>query len=177
MPMGTTVSIEDFSALDLDRGLEGLASLLHESVQQGASIGFILPYELSDSRAFWQRQVRPALLSGERILLAAKHGDDIVGAGQLNVAMPANQAHRAEVTKLIVRPSQRRLGIGRALMDALESRARQLGRGLLTLDTASEAAERLYRGQGFTVAGIIPDYARAAAEDRLEATIVMFKRL
>jgi len=175
--METTLRIEVFSGEDLEREVERLAGLLHESVRQGASIGFILPHEPDDSRDYWQQQVRPALLAGQRILLVAKQGKNVVGSGQLNIAMPDNQAHRAEISKVIVHPAQRRLGIGRALMEALETAARQLGRGLLTLDTASEGAKRLYRQQGFEVAGSIPDYARAALEDRLEATTFMYKRL
>jgi len=179
--MESNLTIEVCSCEDLERELEGLAILLHESVQQGASIGFILPHDLEDSRRFWQQQVRPALLDGQRILLVAKLAEEtteeIAGAVQLNLAMPDNQAHRAEVSKLLVHPGYRKRGIGKALMEALETAARQLGRGLLSLDTAGAEAERLYARQGFEVAGKIPDYARAALEARLEPTTFMYKQL
>jgi ribosomal protein S18 acetylase RimI-like enzyme len=175
--MRPDITIEVFSCRDLDDHLKALAALLHANVHHGASIGFILPYGLADSRAYWRQQVRPALRAGQRILLAATLGDDVVGTGQLNIAMPGNQTHRAEVMKLMVHPDRRRLGIGQGLMAALETAARQLGRSLLTLDTAGDAAEGLYRLQGFTVAGVIPGYARAATKGRLEATTFMYKQL
>jgi GNAT superfamily N-acetyltransferase len=67
----------------------------------------------------------------------ARRGDRIVGTVQLDLDMPPNQQHRASVAKLLVHPAARRLGIGRALMFALEKMARSEGRTLLTLDTVS----------------------------------------
>ena len=44
-------------------------------------------------------------------------------------------------------------------MRAAEAEARRSGKSLLVLDTASGDAERLYARLGWTLAGIIPDYA------------------
>ena len=65
----------------------------------------------------------------------------------------------------------------RALMREIERRAAQEGRWLLTLDTAGDAAEALYRSLGYSLAGTIPHYARDAFEDRYEATRLMYKDL
>jgi hypothetical protein len=44
-------------------------------------------------------------------------------------------------------------------MDAAEAVARQCGKSLLVLDTASGDAERLYARLGWILVGLIPDYA------------------
>ena len=175
--MSDDLSIEVFSPSDIDEQLEPLARLLNACVGAGANIGFIEPFALGDSRAFWAKQVCPALAAGTRFLLVAKISGQIAGAVQLDFDLPGNQAHRAEVSKLIVHPDHRRCGVARALMAALETGARQLGRKLITLDTASEGAESLYRALGFETAGVIPAFARAPEEDRLEATTYMYKFL
>ena len=50
------------------------------------------------------------------------------------------------------------------------------GRSLLTLDTASADAERLYERLGWQRAGVIPDYA-LWPDGRFVDTIVFYKRL
>ena len=63
------------------------------------------------------------------------------------------------MAKLLVHPGQRRQGIARALMQAVEAAARAHGRELLTLDTRSDDhAEPLYLSLGYQVAGRIPGY-------------------
>jgi GNAT superfamily N-acetyltransferase len=73
--------------------------------------------------------------------------------------MPPNQPHHGAVQKMLVHPDARRLGLARALLRRAEQEARALGRTLLTLDTASDAADRLYRSENWIEAGVIPRYA------------------
>lgn len=161
----------------LQSHLDGLAGVLNASVRNGASISFVLPHTIEDSRRFWLDAVRPSLKVDTRVLLVAMAGEAVAGTVQLDCDMPPNQPHRAEVLKLIVHPSFRRQGIARALMVDLESHARERGRMLLTLDTASAEAERLYASLGFARAGIVPGFARNAIDGRLEATTFMYKQL
>ena len=104
-------------------------------------------------------------------------GRCLAGSVQLDIGLPPNQAHRAEVTKLIVHPDYRGRGIARALMLALEQRARLMERRLITLDTANEKAERLYLSLGYERVGTIPCFAKDPIEDRYDATTIMFKTL
>jgi GNAT superfamily N-acetyltransferase len=60
---------------------------------------------------------------------------------------------------MLVLRSERRRGIGAMLMDAAERAAREAGKSLLVLDTASQEAERLYARMGWTPLGVIPGYA------------------
>jgi len=60
----------------------------------------------------------------------------------------------------LVRRSARRRGIGAALMRAAEAAAREAGKTVLVLDTATGSdAERLYTRLGWQRCGVIPDYA------------------
>ena len=84
--------------------LPQLSALLHACVHHGASIGFILPFSSCDSDAFWTGNVLPAVARGSRLLLVAELDGAIAGAVQLDWDTPPNQAHRAEVRKLLVTP-------------------------------------------------------------------------
>jgi ribosomal protein S18 acetylase RimI-like enzyme len=158
--------------------LEDLADILHACVQNGASIGFVLPFTPDQARAYWQDRVQPDLQAGALDLFVAYENGRVLGTVQLIPAAMPNQPHRADVAKLLVHPKARRRGLARALMAALQDRATQLGRTLLVLDTRSTDPSRiLYQSMGFQIAGEIPNYCRNPFEDRLEPTTYMFKDL
>lgn len=155
-----------------------LVRLLHDCVNAGASVNFVLPFPQEDAKSWWSASVLPGVRSEKRRVLIACEGDLILGSVQLIPAVPPNQTHRADVAKLLVHPEARRRGIGRALMTALEDIARSEKRTLLTLDTVTgNSAEPLYLSMGYTRVGMIPRYARAAASPDLESTNIMYKEL
>jgi ribosomal protein S18 acetylase RimI-like enzyme len=167
-----------FSADDVTSHVRELGALLHACVHDGASIGFVLPFTASDGEAFWGRKVLPAVRDSGRVLWVARRDGRIAGSVQLGYDTPPNQPHRAEVSKLLVHPEFRRLGIARALMAELERRAIQMGRSLLTLDTRTgDKAEPLYASLGYRTAGVIPGYCRDPFDDRLDSTTIMYKAL
>jgi GNAT superfamily N-acetyltransferase len=97
---------------------------------------------------------------------------------QLELGMPPNQRHRAEVNKMLVHPERQRRGIARALMVALEDAARAEARSLLTLDTwTGSHAEALYRSLGYVTLGVIPRFATGSTTGTLEPTTFMYKEL
>ncbi len=108
--------------------------------------------------AFW-RGVAVDVASGARILLIAEDATGIVGTVQVVLEQPENQPHRADISKMLVHRRARRRGVGAALMRAAEEAARRAAKSLLVLDTASGDAERLYARMGWTLVGVIPDYA------------------
>lgn len=145
-----------FSLTDAD--IEGLAAVLADCVEGGASVGFMQPYSL-DRAAAWWRGLAADVAAGRRALLVAEDEQGIVGTVHLVLAQPDNQPHRADLCKMLVMRRARKQGVGAALMDAAESEARTAGKTLLVLDTASVEAERLYARMGWTRLGVIPGYA------------------
>lgn len=176
--MDKAIIISMLSADEATAQIPDLGALLHACVHAGASINFVLPFSEADSEAFWRMKVLPGLHGGTRRLWVARYHGCIAGSVQLDIDTPPNQPHRAEVTKLMVHPDYRRLGIARALMAALETMVGELGRNLITLDTRTgDHAEPLYASLGYVTAGIIPAYCRDPMADRLDSTTIMYKRL
>jgi GNAT superfamily N-acetyltransferase len=163
----------------LARDLDMLAEVLHAVVHGGAGVSFFVPFSIGEARAFWADKVWPGVRAGTRRVVVARTGEGrIVGTVQIDLALPPNQAHRAEVAKLLVHPDARRQGLARGMMLALETIARSAGRTLLTLDTVTGShAEPLYRSLGYVTVGVIPGYARAALTPDLESTTIMYKSL
>jgi ribosomal protein S18 acetylase RimI-like enzyme len=157
------VAIEVLGAAAAARERGALVALLKDAVDSGASIGFLPPLADVEAEAYWGDVVE-AVRDGSCVLLGARepHGT-LVGTAQLVLATRPNGSHRAEVAKVIVHTKARRRGIGRALMLAIEERARGLGRTTLVLDTRrGDPSERLYTSVGYTLVGVIPRYARSA---------------
>jgi acetyltransferase len=154
--------------------LPELIELLRDTVDSGASVGFIPPLSEDEARQYWQGVFRN-LAQGAHILLVAREDGRVVGSVQLELATKANALHRAEVQKLFVLQSQRRRGTGRALMQAIEQVAREHKRTLLVLDTREgDVAEKLYRKIGYHEVGVIPAYA-LNANGELDGTIIFYK--
>ena len=103
-----------------------------------------LPMEAAD--AFWRELARRSR-RGERIVLGAFDGENLIGDRHAAADLPPNQPHRAEIAKMMTRLSHRHRGIATALMRAAERMAIERGRTLLVLDTAvDEGASGLYEG-------------------------------
>jgi GNAT superfamily N-acetyltransferase len=121
--------------------LQGLAEVLVDCVEGGASVSFMHPLSIDRAIAFW-RGVAEEAARGERALLVAEDACGIVGTVQPVLAQPENQPHRADLSKMLVHRRARRLGLGAMLMQSAEQVARECGKTLLVLDTASEDAVR-----------------------------------
>ena len=163
---------------NLEHDVWALGNLLHDCVHTGAHVSFVLPFSHDDGAAFWRDNVFPSVEAGtSRVLIARNERDRIIGTVQLDLAMPPNQPHRGEIKKLLVHPLERRSGIGRTLMFCIEQEARAAQRTLLTLDTASPAAEQLYASLGYVRVGVIPRFSIHPETRELEGTTVMYKEL
>jgi ribosomal protein S18 acetylase RimI-like enzyme len=155
----TAWHIERLDARTATAEIPALAAILVDCVEGGASVGFLAPLTSDRAAAFWTGAIA-ALVRGERAILVARDSERrTVGTVSLAFALAENQPHRAEVTRLLVHRTARQLGAGEALMRAVEAAALDEGRTLLVLDTATDAAARLYLRLGWTCAGVIPGYA------------------
>jgi GNAT superfamily N-acetyltransferase len=138
--------------------LHDLSQVLIDCVEGGASVSFMHPLCPEKAAAFWL-EVAESAARGERALLVAEDEQGILGTVQVILRQPENQPHRADVSKMLVHRRARRRGLGEALMRAAEAAAREAGKTLLVLDTASADAERLYERCGWQRVGAIPGYA------------------
>ena len=170
-----SIAIEELTPGALEAALDGLAEVLHASVLEGASVGFVLPFAVAEARRFWEGQ-RGAVAAGDKRILVAREGARILGTTTLIVGMPPNGRQRGEIAKVLVHPAARRRGVARLLMLRAEAEAQRDGRRTLVLDTAGEAAEQLYLALGWRVAGVVPNYA-LNIHGVPERTIFMFKEL
>ena len=139
--------------------IDGLADILIDCVEGGASVSFMHPLTRERAVAYW-RKVAAGVAAGERALLVAEDEQGLCGTVQLILDLPENQAHRGDVAKMLVHRRARRGGLGEALMRAVEATAIECGRTLLVLDAVTGGdASRLYERLGWVRAGEIPNYA------------------
>ncbi|MEU9157849.1 GNAT family N-acetyltransferase [Streptomyces sp. NPDC048417] len=139
-----------------------LADLLADTVNGGASIGFLAPFERERAVAWWRGRLDAVAAGRLAVWAALDDGDRVVGTVSLAFPYPdkPNSRHRAELVKLMVHREARGQGIGRRLLTVAEEAATAAGITLLHLDTETDSpAEHLYRSAGWTRAGVIPDYA------------------
>ena len=141
-----------------DAQIHELALVLVDCVEGGASVSFMHPLTLDKAIAFW-RQVAENVAREACALIMAEDATGIVGTVQIILEQPENQPHRGDIAKLLVHRRARRSGVGEALMREAERVARECGKTLLVLDTASGDAERLYVRMGWQLIGVVPGFA------------------
>jgi GNAT superfamily N-acetyltransferase len=153
-----------------------LAQILVEVVAHGGSVSFMHPLAPTDALAFWDAALAAAARA-ERVVLGAWDGAQLVATVSVLLDCPPNQPHRAEIAKLMTRPSHRGRGAARALMQRAEAVALEHGKTLLVLDTATEGgAAPLYQALGYTLAGTIPGYA-LKPHGGLTGTMIFWKAI
>ncbi len=168
--------VERVEAHDASAVLPLLTDILLDCVDGGASVSFMAPLSRDKALAFWHG-VLESMARGERIVLVARDAQGAIsGTVQVILAQPENQPHRADVAKMLVHRRARRQGLGEALMRAAERAAWQAHKTLLVLDTASDAAERLYARAGWVECGRIPGYALLPGGEPC-ATTYFYKQL
>lgn len=155
---------------------EGLSLLLEDSVNNGASIGFLAPVEKNEVLDYW-REVNHKLAQGNSRLWIAIQEGKIVGSVQLSLVSKKNGVHRAEVEKLMVLTTARKQGIATLLLNELEKFSREIGLRLLILDTREgDVSELLYSKIGFVRVGVIPNFA-LSSNGNYDGTAIYYKKL
>lgn len=138
-----------------------LVDLTFNIVQGGASIGFMDDLTVEQARIFWSR-VLNKVKQQKTVLIVAKNSvtNQITGTVQLQIDLPSNQAHRADVAKMLVHSDFRRMGIAQKLLQQIEKIAIDLKKTLMVLDTVTDSpAYLMYQKCGWTIVGDIPNYA------------------
>ena len=154
--------------------IEALSDIIIEVVANGGSVSFMHPLSRQMAANFWKDSLAKAR-RGERVVLGAWDGNDLIATVTLDLATPPNQPHRGEIAKLMTRVSHRGRGVARSLMIEAERIAVERGRTLLVLDTAEDGgAAGLYEGLGYRRVGKIPGYA-LKPHGGLTGTIIYYK--
>ncbi|WP_426790941.1 GNAT family N-acetyltransferase [Sphingobacterium sp. WOUb80] len=138
-----------------------LVDLTFNIVQGGASIGFMDDLTVEQARIFWTK-VLNKVKQQKTVLIVAKNSvtNQITGTVQLQIDLPSNQAHRADVAKMLVHSDFRRMGIAQKLLQQIEKIAIDLKKTLMVLDTVTDSpAYLMYQKCGWTIVGDIPNYA------------------
>ena len=169
---GDPCTIELVDPADLPDLCDRLGAILADSVAAGASVNLLMPFSAADGAAWWRAQLED-VRTGRRVVLVARVAGMVVGTVSLCPAPPPNQHRRAELTKLLVNPADRRRGVATRLMAAVETLARERGFSLLTLDCVTGGAdEGIYRKLGYETVGVVPGYALSAAGEPQDATVM-----
>ena len=156
--MAAGLQVQRLRSFD-ERSIAALAAVLIDCVEGGASVSFMSPLSQEKAAGYWRGAAQSALRGERAILAALDPAGAIVGTVQLILDLPENQPHRADLAKMLVHRAARRRGVGEALLRAAEACAREEGRTLLVLDTASAEAARLYERHGWQRVGLVPGYA------------------
>ena len=174
--MGGGVEIVRLGPQEARAAAGELGEVLADCVAGGASVNFMDGFTAEEGRAFFA-DLAEQVARGEAALIAARRGGRMVGTVNIGLNMPPNQQHRADVRKMLVHRSARRLGLGAALLAEAERWSLELGRTLLVLDTVEGMdGERLYARGGWIRVGAIPDYA-LLPQGGFCATAVFYKQL
>jgi GNAT superfamily N-acetyltransferase len=171
-----SVVVEALDAPAYRQAIDGLADLLVDAVDSGAGVNFMAGVTVDQTREWWTSRT-DGVESGMVVPIVAREGSRILGSTVLLYAWNPNSPHRGEISKVLVHSSARRQGLGRQLMEAAETRARDDGRWLLVLDTVTGSdADAFYRSLGWREVGVIPDFA-LQPEGELTPTTVFYKDL
>ena len=108
-----------------------------------------------DDQAWSEGLVDLELTAPGRVVVAAEQDDALVG-----YASAAVIADVADLTRIAVRPAERRSGVARDMLAALLAEASERGalRMMLEVDQTNEAALGLYRSVGFEEVARRRDY-------------------
>lgn len=133
--------------------------LLADLVTAGAALGWLDPPSLPDVDTLLT-QVMAATREGDAALRATYVDGHLAGLGYwLRYSRPTHRPH-ADLEKLAVDAKFHGQGIGRSLLTALISDAREANIEVLTLDARGDNANalHLYRSLGFTEYGRLPNF-------------------
>jgi GNAT superfamily N-acetyltransferase len=126
-----------------------LRSLLDSPEAFGSTYG----EESAHGEAAWREWTAGRWRGGRAVVFVAEDRADVVGTatGAVYEANPQT----AHVYAMWVAPDARRAGVGRALLDAVESWARERGSGrlLLNVTETNEVARRFYEACDFAETG------------------------
>lgn len=120
-----------YAVRSLDLASDDDMAAAHEV--HSAAISFERPYETPRTFVEWTAEARHVSAIEDHEILGAFDGDELVGVALLWVPLTSNTTQLW--LDIAVTPLARRRGVGAVLAEAVEARARQLGRTVLLAET------------------------------------------
>jgi ribosomal protein S18 acetylase RimI-like enzyme len=162
---------------DIQTHSQGLSLLLQACVNEGTSLGFLAPLSVPSAQEYWTSLESLITSPKSNLYLfiltspTSSSPSQILGTVQLFSISKHTHSHRGEVQKLLVLPDARKLGIARQLMRHVEDFARELGKEVLVLDTATlSPAREMYTRLGWEEWGTCKAYASWTDGSKCDAT-------
>ncbi|MCY3981434.1 MAG: GNAT family N-acetyltransferase [Alphaproteobacteria bacterium] len=152
--------LESFGETDL----LDLCEATDAAILDGGGFGFVSPPERNWLERYW----RGVLLVPERRLFVARRAATICGSVQMVAPPRNNEAQKSivAVQHLFVAPWARGLGVGRLLMEAVETEAQRERFRVVNLDVreTQTKAIAMYEALGYQRWGVHPKYAHVRGE-------------
>jgi ribosomal protein S18 acetylase RimI-like enzyme len=124
----------------------------------GGAVGWLQIPTLTDIGQ-WLGEWHAATATGRASLALCRVDGQIQAVGGWQAGRAGATGHVAELTKVMVHPDIRGLGLGRLVVDTLITGADSFGAEVLTLGVRgnNHGARALYEACGFTTWGVIPN--------------------
>lgn len=145
-------------------------------VELGGAVGWLEVPTPADIAA-WLGEWRGATTSGRAGLALCRVDGQIQALGGWRAEREGPLGHVVQLSKIMVHPDARGLGLGRRVIDALIERADVFGAELLTLGLRgnNHGAQALYEACGFKTWGVLPNGV-AVGDDRFDE-VRMYRQL
>lgn len=136
-----------------DRDLEGITTIYNDAVEQTTAIWNETTIDLENRRA-WLADRRNA---GYPVLVAVSDEETVLGYASFGDWRAWDGYRHTVEHSVYVRTDQRGAGIGKALMEALIGRARDIGKHVLVagIEAGNTGSIRLHEKLGFVQAGLL----------------------
>jgi len=156
----------------LDRVDDQTILEVHRVVSAVVGIGGAVGWLQTPTRAGigqWLGEWHAAAMTGRAGLALCRVSGQIQAVGGWRAEPEGALGHVVELTKIMVHPDARGLGLGRLVVDALIDGADNFGAELLTLGVRGNnyGARALYEACGFETWGVLPN-AAAVGDDRFD---------
>ncbi len=153
------VSWSWLDALD-DSRVDALAHLMNRVLRVDDTIGYPGPIS-HDEAVRAMRELREAVRVRRQLVLVAEHNGRVIGKLVLTPAGSPNNRHTGWITRTMVDPELRRLGVVAFGMPSLVEKCEELGIEQVCIDVrAGTPAESIWRHLGFEEMGRLADYSR-----------------
>ncbi|EFY98431.1 hypothetical protein MHUMG1_04839 [Metarhizium humberi] len=163
-----------------------IAAIHASCITQDRTMATFLPPLSHEKLLTWWKERIAEVNDGKRLIwILVKEidasgrpkGPDVMGVVMLSTPYSETGAFRGYVEKLFVHKNFRGRGGARALMEALENGAANMGRSILLLDAeTNSAAEAVYRKFGYVELGRVPGYGMSPTGELKDATF-FYKQL